>query len=468
MLRWMGIALAAVLLTADSGLAQTSSGHGQFEATRNDAGGAVRRTIDAAQEAELFRPLAPGERVSYADVLAAPDDVSLAFRWALTQMGDGNLPGAAGTLERILLIQPELERVRLFYAIVLYRLGNLEDADREFAKLSEKAPQAVSRREIASYRTRIENARRRTRYFASFTAGTQHDTNRNSAPISDQVKIGDVRFALTSSNDAASDGSFFSLGEVGFEHELPGQEDETLVGAFGYFQSEQSELSDFHVQAAQLRLGRRTRRERTVVDARLVSNLVDLARHPYLRDVGVELDIERPIAPRLSLRGGASLHLEDYDGISQSPSADERSGFRTKLDATLAWTLGARQRVSFDAGLEHKSAEQGYHAFDGWDASVSHLWILEGGEFLLTEAELEFEKYRDRQDLVSQTRRRDFRSQLRATFGIPLARVFGQDSALSGVTLSLSGDVLFATSNLPNYDYRNRRVGVSLSRRLEF
>ena len=48
-----------------------------------------------------------GAPVSYQDVLADPDNLELNLRFARTQVAQGNVRGAAATLERILLIDPD-------------------------------------------------------------------------------------------------------------------------------------------------------------------------------------------------------------------------------------------------------------------------------------------------------------------------------------------------------------------------
>jgi len=45
--------------------------------------------------------------------LEDPDNIMLNFRYAQTQIKNNNLLGAAGTLERILLVNPNLSKVRL-------------------------------------------------------------------------------------------------------------------------------------------------------------------------------------------------------------------------------------------------------------------------------------------------------------------------------------------------------------------
>ena len=78
----------------------------------------VQRTADDALGLE---ELGGGPPVTYQQVLADPDNIDLNIRYALTQIRDGNVRGAGATLERILLIRPDLASVRVLFAIVLFR-----------------------------------------------------------------------------------------------------------------------------------------------------------------------------------------------------------------------------------------------------------------------------------------------------------------------------------------------------------
>ena len=53
------------------------------------------------------------------------------LRFARSQIARENIRGASATLERILLLEPGRPDVRLLYAVVLFRLDNTQDAERE-------------------------------------------------------------------------------------------------------------------------------------------------------------------------------------------------------------------------------------------------------------------------------------------------------------------------------------------------
>ena len=426
-----------------------------------------QRILDAAAEAALFVPLEPARRVSYAQVLEHPDDVELNFRWAQTQVDDGALTGAAGTLERILLLQPDLPRVRMLYGAVLFRLGNLAEADREFARL-ELEGRPGDRERVAEYRKRIRRASRSTHTTASFTAGTQHDTNRNTAPESGNVLIGDIPFSLSSSNDKDGDGGWYSLLDLHMERELGYQEDRRLIAGASYYHSQQNDLDSYDVQAWNGELGLRMRQSEGSFQPRLYASIVDLSREKYLRAFGLELALTHTLGKTSSLWGHVRLQNENFSAISEVPTASDRTGLRGEARFGASFGLAPRRRLDIDAALVNKSANEDFQAYLGPELGISHLWIQRCGTFAIAELRATSEDYKHNQNLISGSTRRDLRTRGRLAFGVPLALVFGEDSAVADAVLSLTGELVLVDSNLPNFEYRNRRLGVSLSKRLEF
>src|SRR5215510_14977855 len=72
---------------------------------------------------------------SFDQVLTAPDDPQINLSYARQEANDGHLLNAAAALERILLAHPNAHGVRLFYAVVLYRLNDLQGAKRQLQLL---------------------------------------------------------------------------------------------------------------------------------------------------------------------------------------------------------------------------------------------------------------------------------------------------------------------------------------------
>jgi hypothetical protein len=82
----------------------------------------------------------PADPVADLDALAlASSEAGSGIAMARAQIGDGDLLGAAATLERILLAYPEEERALLLHAGLLCRLDDPEGARLELAPLRGRA-----------------------------------------------------------------------------------------------------------------------------------------------------------------------------------------------------------------------------------------------------------------------------------------------------------------------------------------
>ena len=68
----------------------------------------------------------------------------------------GELLSAAATLERILLVNPNLADVRLLYAVVLYRLDSLNEAEKELNALKGVTLPPELREQVTAYEKKIK------------------------------------------------------------------------------------------------------------------------------------------------------------------------------------------------------------------------------------------------------------------------------------------------------------------------
>jgi len=95
--------------------------------------------------------------------------------------------GAAATLERILLVSPDLPQIRLTYAIVLYRLDSIDEAEVEFKKLQKLKMADSQRAEKDRFLLAIKKRRQKTKYKVTAGFGLKRDSNVNAGPRGGQV-----------------------------------------------------------------------------------------------------------------------------------------------------------------------------------------------------------------------------------------------------------------------------------------
>ena len=167
--------------------------------------------------------------VTYDQVLADPDNIELGYLYAITQIRKSDLLGASATLDRLILLAPKEPNIRALRAIVLYRLDNLREAQKEFGDLMKLDLDPALRRGIARYADELERRDQDTRMSVLTSIGYQYDTNRAGAPNSGQVRTFLGTFDLTDGKKE-DDHSITSMVRFSIEHDLPTQNRNTLFG----------------------------------------------------------------------------------------------------------------------------------------------------------------------------------------------------------------------------------------------
>lgn len=463
-------ALPLLLLVARPGAAPGQDAAIEVEEER--AGARVAEPLRAAEAARaslLFGPLRESDRIDFAEVFEHPDDLGRNLRLARTQIADGDLLGASATLERILLLDPELAEARLLRAVVLLRLDDLLEAERELSRLLEGELDAGSRAAVEGWLDEVRSRRRPTRLLLALAAGLSWDDNRNAAPASDSVLLFGRRFRLARGGRAKSDLAALGTARLDFERDLGLHEGHRLSGSLAVAFSEQDELHRFDLKSAAGDFGAVLRLPGVRLEPRVRAGLVDLSSEKFVRRVGASLAVERALGPRVALLGEIHGDYLDYDGIPGSRRAYEYTGFESGITAGVRLDPSPAHRLELRAGPELRSAERRYYGYGGITAELAHTWLLGGGAFLRAGASMAWRRYKDRQELVSGKLRRDLLGSLRLGAGAPLrvlslGRVRGP---LGEVVISVDLEHVFASSNLPNYTWRSRRVGLLVTRRFE-
>ena len=223
----------------------------------NPARDTLRRQQDLDEATRLERGgvAPPARRIEYDEVLAQPDDINLNFGWAQTQVARGDIKGAANTLERMLLTAPNEARVRLLYAVVLFRLERLDEAERELLLVRGLPMEPALRAEIDRYRREIEVAKQQTRFTASISMATQYDWNRNSSPRSGEALLFDTRLPVAAADRRKSDWQLQTIARIEMTHDIGGQDNDRLNVAASYVRGEQAREDQFDFQVGSVEFG---------------------------------------------------------------------------------------------------------------------------------------------------------------------------------------------------------------------
>ena len=466
-----GTAALAIALVAfaPTGWAQTE----QTEAPARETG-AAERAARAAGEALEFGAGEEGAPVTYADVLRDPDNIELNFRFARTQVRAGNVRGSAATLERILLINPDLAQVRLFYAVVLFRLDNVDEAEREFRAVAALDIADDVRAEVDAYLARIKRRRQTTRYTASLSIGAHYDSNRPATPRSGTRLFFDIPIDV---GREESDVGYLGIARLRVDHDLGYQERHELFGVLTYYHDEQVQQDTQDLQSFIVEAGGVYRSPFWGIDVvpTIFRTHLRLSRETFFQDIGVNLRFEREFTPKIKAFASTRFSDQTFSPINETTTAQEQDGRQIEGRVGAAWAYSPTMRISGDLLHFDKRAKGSggieFFSYDRDRVRLEHAWLLGEGQFLLNLLSYQLDRYDEPDATISARTRRDDIFRYRVTYGAPLGFFFGAGTLwreIEDITFTASGEWFRANSNIANFDYDNLKVQGLLTKTWRF
>ena len=445
--------------------------------TNNDADTVSRETDAeeassmAAKKAKEKKLTENKEKVTFQEVLKDPDNIDLNMRYAQTQIDQNDLLGAASTLERVLLINPDLLQVRLFYAVVLYRLDSLEESKRELEMLKDVEMPDNVKEEIVFYLKKIKQKSKRTRVSVRQTVGWGIDDNRNAAPSSKRVLFSEVPLGLTGTERKRRDTHFINITTLDVVHDLGFQAGHNVFGSFTYFLQEQTQVDSLDIQAFQYEVGGTYKTRYLNFRPSFFASNMFLSRESFLRTQGGNLEIESQITNKFRTFANVRIERQDYLSISENTTSPERKGPRFEYKFGASYLLLPSMKWTSSIAYVNKNAEEDYNAYEGMVLSNTHMWLLGKGQFLINSLNVQFDYYNEPEVAIAGRFRKDKILRYRVTYGAPLETLLiGKilPRPFKDVTFTFSYEYYRDLSNITNYTYRNNKYQCLLTKKWEF
>ncbi|MEM6421137.1 MAG: tetratricopeptide repeat protein [Pseudomonadota bacterium] len=419
-------------------------------------------------------------RIEFGDVLADPTNLALNVAFARQQIEDGDLPGASATLERLLIQAPSQNEVRLLYAVVLLRLGQPEEAQREFAAVDENALSAADR---GAYDRGIEDTARALQSVtgdAGVTLGLHYDTNRDSFPIggSFQVELpGTGPIIIDTDEDGTEDVAFFSVLDGGIDWTPTSQRlrqvsvDATLVGV------NQARLDDFDILSGFV--GTSAIIDATVFDIVPSASfrVIGLGGSRYLTTGEGGLRLERPIGTdrRTIAFVGGSGGFNEFGDVDADPFGSEQTGPFLTAEAGIAHQPFDRLQLAARYRYSRRFAEFDFESFDAHAVFGSLQYVLTPGAVLQFVAGYERTVFDEPDPFVSLTEEeRDNAVQTRlgvvisAEAALRVAGIETNSAFARNLTLNVGGSYRRVFSNIENFEFQNFRFETAITKRFFF
>lgn len=397
-----------------------------------------------------------GDRL-FDTVLRAPDDSELNIGFARRAAAEGDLLSAAAALERLLLQQPNWHAARLFYAVTLYRMEDLQGAKRELDLLEGVDLTPLQQAELAKYRRLIERRDRLFTVSGSVNAGLVYDSNATGA----LANLVDIGLGTGPTDDGIG---FAGGGRLRLAWRL-GQDSPTslylLVSGQGRKDLSGPALETLRAEVALGLSG--ALGERTSWQLGGVLRHLQLFGDPYMTEFGGRLALGARLSHLTSLDASAEATHQDFDErllpvLAPGLETDARSGSRVALAAGLSHRLSGASSVAGEVGWESKDAGYRPFAFSGPHVAAALRTDLGRGSYSALAGNIRFLTYREADPLIGGPRRKETRSFVRAALGAPVS-AFTDAGATADFRegLILEGALSYTGRNTraPYIDYEN-------------
>jgi hypothetical protein len=427
----------------------------------------IEKVTQEAQKKRFIEGLA---KINYPDVLKDPDNIVLNFKYAQQQIRDNNVLGAAATLERILIIDPSIHKVRLLYAVVLFRLDNLIEAKRELTALIGEDLPEVLKDQAKEYLSKIKKRQKRTNYAIRQSFGYGFDTNRNASPSSKKRYFSNTLLPVSGTSRRRDDTNFTNATSFDVVHDLGYQAGHDVFGSFTYYLQEQTTIDSLDLQSMSYELGTNLKHKGYRLQPKFYAAHVYLSREQFLRSLGGSLLLDKTFFQRLTLRSKAKIERQGFTGITENPTAKQRDGNYFEMENGFDYVLNPTMRAGASITYGNKSAKSEINGYEKLDIDMNHTWLLGKGQFAVNSVTLGRELYDEVDSFVASRRRRGKNLRYRFTYGIPLDTLsFGKlPRFVKDVNITATYEYYRSLSNITNYTYKSNKFQLMISKRIEF
>ena len=354
-------------------------------------------------------------------VLAAPDDPDLNLDFARRAADAGDLNGAAGALERVLIADPNRHSARLLYAVILYRLDDLQGARDQLDLLDPVTLTSLQRAEAVRYRARIERGRSTTRFGGSLSAALTFEEDAAGAlttqfdsivtpPVSEEGGAAVIAARFTASQDLGGASGYAVFGSVGAYDRST-------------FEDINGDVRRGDVEAGLSYVGRLNS-----WNISAVARALDLLNESYLREAGMKAQARwrTSNATTVSLSGEAVSQAFNEPGVDAVALVigGDRDGWRYDINVGITHRMTARSSIGVSAGWQDKQADYAPFGYSGPSVQARYNTGDRRGRYLAVSGGFQWLEY-DAPDPVfiglGATAREDVRSWARVAVGAPIS-----------------------------------------------
>lgn len=405
--------------------------------------------------------------ITFQQILNSPDDLRLNLDYARQEVNSGRLQQAASALERLLLQKPNWDTVRLFYGVVLYRLGDMKGSERELAILEGRGLSPSQENDRVKYLALARHRNATTRVTGLVSVGGRYDSN----PGRVTNNPGGVPLLITVPNEDADKAVSISA-RMRIESDITTGQGDYWFGQSDVYTLKYSDASNANILTTRLQSGFAFHG----TDKLFVPYLFyakSLVRHENFRNQwggGGQLNFS--LNPKTELFLAGEYAHEDYHLTTFSPVGNLRDGNKYTAKFGVVWRPADTAKYTIEGMLGRKQAQFAGFSYDTAALRASSLTLLGKGRYLTLTGKYTLTNY-DQPDLFNSATitREDKRLYGRAAFGAPLGTILANQhlpESVADIVAQIGVSWTQQDSSIAILDFDNLSADITFTKRFEF
>ena len=401
---------------------------------------------------------------AFQDMMRKPADLDVLFKFATIASQTGDLEGAISALERMLLINPSLPRVRLELGVLYYRLGSYEIARTylEDALKSQGLPPDVRSR-AEKFMAEVQSRQNPSQFSGEVFAGLRYQSNANLGPATSAVRLFGQTANLNQQALGAADWGFVGSAQFRHSYDLGLQDKSAIESTLTTYANRQLTLSAANVSLIDFTTGPRFQAfqgifEEVIIKPFLSGGYIWVNDQPYYGSYGAGLETAVVLSDNLRNISILSWRQQNYPDTSYLPTNSQFTGTQYSATTTFQYQLNpavvfygfgngqryqTQQTISqnyvvagIGGGMAFRFADPLFKSDLPWSINLTvnqQWWQYDAADPIIDPGVV-----RQQSDTI-----------LNLTFSVPFD---------DRTTFSISGGRFNRASNLPNYAFVNNNI----------
>ncbi|MDC0029921.1 tetratricopeptide repeat protein [Pseudomonadota bacterium] len=306
-----------------------------------------------------------------------PTNLSLLFKYANISILVGDLEGAIGVFEQMLIYDSELPRIRLELGVLYFRLGAYALANNYLKSVKEFNPPPEVEARVDQFLEAIVSAEEPFQWQQNLSLGWKHTTNGNSGINADFIEIGDFLLEVDPDTKREGDQSALYNYSLSVDQDLNHPRGDNIQYFFSYGADRFETFTQFDIQSNVF-----SARRNFNLDENYFSffNLEDPVFSPNINLLRIVLNREEILqSGRISLDysgqldNGSSMLFSYYRDEKIFKSGAQKNGRINGISFGQSYVWPALQALyGYKVVLENYRANAGYEFYENYGVEFSY------------------------------------------------------------------------------------------------